>query len=168
MLATGCALAMWLSTLVGEHVSRIGKARVALIVVGVVAVVYWYRCHRWKPKSWLLLVLVALGASGGSGAWNGPSRVIDGACSGQALVRTDPTWVGRGVGVVLELHRIRYRVIAHGIAGSHLAQRLAGEQVLVRGQCGPTVGSYARYDRITHVLGRMNVEYVSEEFSEGN
>ena len=168
VLATICALTMWAATLVGEHVPTVGDARRLLVIVGFVAVVYWYRSHRWTLKAWLLLILVALGAAGGSEAWKSPNRVIEGACGGEALVRTDPTWVGRGVGVVLELHSIRYRVIAHGIAGSHLAQRLAGEKVLVRGQCGPTTGTYARYDRITHVLGRMNVEYVSEEFSEGN
>ena len=159
---------MWAATLVGEHIPRVGNARILLVVIGFIAVVYWYRSHRWMLRPWLLLVLVALGVAGGSQAWNGPSRALEGACSGEALVRTDPIWVGRGVGVVLELHGTRYRVIAHGIAGSHLAQRLAGEKVLVRGQCGRTTGAYARYDRITHVLGRMNVDYVSEEFSEGN
>ena len=168
VLATVGALTMWAATLVGEHIPRVGNVRILLVVIGFIAVVYWYRSHRWMLRPWLLLVLVALGAAGGSQAWNGPSRAMEGACSGEALVRTDPTWVGRGVGVVLELHGIRYRVIAHGIAGSHLAQRLAGEKVLVRGQCGRTTGAYARYDRITHVLGRMNVDYVSEEFSEGN
>jgi competence protein ComEC len=168
VLATMSALMMWAATLVGEHVPRVGDVRRPLLLIGFIAVVSWYRTHRWRLKPWLFLVLVAVGAAGGSGAWNGTNRAIEGACSGEALVRTDPTWVGRGVGVVLELHSIRYRVIAHGIAGSRLAQRLAGETVLVRGQCGPTVGTYARYDRITHVLGRMNVEYVSEESSEGN
>ena len=124
--------------------------------------------HRWQVRPLLLLSLMAVGLSGGSWAWKPASGAIEGNCEGEAVVRTDPTWVGRGVGVVLELHGIRYRVIAHGIAGSHLAQRLAGETVLVRGQCGPTTGTYARYDRVTHVLGRMNVEYVSEEFTEGN
>ncbi|MEY3290606.1 MAG: hypothetical protein RLY19_697, partial [Actinomycetota bacterium] len=115
---------MWAATLVGEHVPAVGDVRRLLVIVGFTALVYWYRSHRWTLKPWLLLVLVVLGAAGGSEAWNSPNRVIEGTCSGEALVRTDPTWVGRGVGVVLELHSIRYRVIAHGTAGSHLAQRL--------------------------------------------
>ena len=111
---------------------------------------------------------MAVGVTGGSSAWNNTSAIIEGACDGEVTVRTDPTWVGRGVGVVVALRGVRYRVIAHGMPGAHLSQRLAGERVLVRGQCGPTTGVYARYDRITHVLGRMNVDYVSENFSEGN
>lgn len=168
VFATVCALIVWVSTLLGEHVPGVTDMRSPAMIGGVFVGFYWCARHRWKIHPLLIAALIAVGLSGGSWAWHGSALAIEGACEGQAVVRTDPTWVGRGVGVVLELHGIRYRVIAHGTAGSHLAQRLAGEQVLVRGQCGATVGAYARYDRITHVLGRMNVEYVSEEFSEGN
>lgn len=168
LFATVCAVVVWVSTLVGEHIPQLSSMRILALVVGASVGAHWCVCHRWKARQTLIISLTALGLAGGSWAWNGSEPAIEGACAGQAVVRTDPSWVGRGVGVVLELHGIRYRLIAHGIAGSRLAQRLAGEQVLVRGRCGSTVGTYARYDRISHVLGRMNVEYVSEEFSEGN
>ena len=86
-----------------------------------------------------MLVVGAVGIVGGSFAWQ-EVQVIDGACSGNAIVRTDPTWVGNGVGVVLELHGKRYRVIAHGAPGAHLANRLAGEHVMVTGTCSKTAG----------------------------
>ena len=168
ILATVCALVLWGSTLAGEHIPRLSVVRNLALMVGLSVCARWYLRHRWKPDSLLILSLVAAGMTGGSWAWNSPPPVMEGRCEGEAVVRTDPTWVGRGVGAVLELQGVRYRVVAHGIAGSHLAQRLAGEQVLVRGRCGPTTGMYARYERVVHVLGRMNVEFVSEEFNEGN
>ncbi|MSZ55182.1 MAG: hypothetical protein F2595_02825, partial [Actinobacteria bacterium] len=76
--------------------------------------------------------------------------------------------VSHGVGTVLQLHGMRYRVVAYGASGAHLAQRLAGEHVRVVGTCRETAGPYSRYDRITHVVGRMSLTSVSEEFSEGS
>lgn len=168
VLATMCAGTMWSFTLVGEHAEPATRIRLFVLLVATVSMVYWIRQLLWQPRIWLFILFAAVGITGGSSAWNNTRDVIEGTCSGEALVRTDPTWVGRGVGVVVELERVRYRVIAHGTPGAHLAQRLAGERVLVRGQCAPTTGTYARYDHVTHVLGRMNVEYVSEEFSEGS
>jgi competence protein ComEC len=39
---------------------------------------------------------------------------------------------------------------------------------MVEGTCTKTMGPYSRYDRITHVVGRINLKSVSEEFSEGS
>ena len=47
-----------------------------------------------NDKGWTMLVVAAVGVIGGASAWQEPS-VIEGSCVGEALVRTDPTWVGR-------------------------------------------------------------------------
>jgi competence protein ComEC len=161
------AAVMWVSVIVGEHVPRIGSLRTASCVLSISIFVYWWRYRRWQVSMMTVLVIGALGLVGGSSAWQEVS-VIEGPCSGNATVRTDPTWVGHGVGVVVQLHGKRYRVIAHGAQGAHLANRLAGEHVAVKGTCAKTTGPYSRYNRITHVVGRMTVQSVSEEFSEGS
>jgi competence protein ComEC len=164
---TFLAVVMWVSVIVGEHVPRIGSLRTASYVLSISFFVYWWRHKRWRVSLLTVLVIGVLGLVGGSFAWQEVS-VIDGPCSGNATVRTDPTWIGHGVGVVVQLRGKRYRVIAHGASGAHLANRLAGEHVMVTGTCSKTTGSYSRYDRITHVVGRMTVQSVSEDFSEGS
>ena len=161
------AVVMWVSVMVGEHSPGLWSLRTASCILFVLLFFYWWRCKRWQVSILTMLVVGAVGLVGGSSAWR-EVPVIDGACSGNATVRTDPTWVGNGVGVVLELHGKRYRVIAHGAPGAHLANRLAGEHVMVTGTCSKTTGPYSRYDRITHVVGRMAVQSVSEDFSEGS
>ena len=161
------AVVMWVSVMVGEHAPGLWSLRTASCILFVLLFFYWWRYKRWQVSILTMLVVGAVGLVGGSSAWR-EVPVIDGACSGNATVRTDPTWVGNGVGVVLELHGKRYRVIAHGAPGAHLANRLAGEHVMVTGTCSKTTGPYSRYDRITHVVGRMTVQSVSEDFSEGS
>ena len=161
------AVVMWVSVMVGEHAPGFWSLRTASCILFVLLFFYWWRYKRWQVSILTMLVVGAVGLVGGSSAWR-EVPVIDGACSGNATVRTDPTWVGNGVGVVLELHGKRYRVIAHGAPGAHLANRLAGEHVMVTGTCSKTTGPYSRYDRITHVVGRMTVQSVSEDFSEGS
>ena len=164
---TWLATVMWVSVIAGEHIPGLGVLRSASCFALLLLSVYWWRFRRWHVSLLMMLVVGAVGLVGGASAWQ-EVMVIDGACSGTATVRTDPTWVGHGVGVVVQLHGKRYRVIAHGAPGAHLANRLAGEQVAVKGTCTKTSGPYSRYDRITHVVGRMTVQSVSEEFSEGS
>lgn len=164
---TWLATVMWVSVIAGEHIPGLGVLRSASCFTLLLLSVYWWRFRRWHVSLLMMLVVGAVGLVGGASAWQ-EVMVIDGACSGTATVRTDPTWVGHGVGVVVQLHGKRYRVIAHGAPGAHLANRLAGEQVAVKGTCAKTSGPYSRYDRITHVVGRMTVQSVSEEFSEGS
>ena len=164
---TVLAAVMWVSVICGEHFSAIAPLRTASYMIWVIACAYWWRCRRWRVSLVTICVVGAVGLVGGASAWHATS-VIEGPCSGTAIVRTDPTWVGNGVGVVLQLSGKRYRVIAHGASGAHLANRLAGERVVVDGTCAKTTGPYSRYGRITHVVGRMTVRSVSEEFSEGS
>ena len=164
---TFLAVVMWVSVLVGEHIDPLGSVRTASCMSFVFLFVYWWRHKRWQVSLMTVMVIGAIGLVGGASAWQ-QVPVNSGPCSGNATVRTDPTWVGHGVGVVLALHGKRYRVIAHGAPGAHLANRLAGEHVMVTGTCSKTTGPYSRYDRITHVVGRMTVQSVSEDFSEGS
>ena len=161
------AVVMWVSVIAGEHIAGLGSLRTASCMSFVLFFVYWWRHRRWRISLMTMLVVGAVGLVGGASAWQ-QVPVINGPCSGNATVRTDPTWVGHGVGVVLVLHGKRYRVIAHGVPGAHLANRLAGEHVMVTGTCSKTTGPYSRYDRITHVVGRMTVQSVSEDFAEGS
>jgi competence protein ComEC len=161
------AAVMWVSVIAGEHIAGLGSLRTASCMSFVLFFVYWWRHRRWRISLMTMLVVGAVGLVGGASAWQ-QVPVINGPCSGNATVRTDPTWVGHGVGVVLVLHGKRYRVIAHGVPGAHLANRLAGEHVMVTGTCSKTTGPYSRYDRITHVVGRMTVQSVSEDFAEGS
>ncbi len=165
--ATLLAAVMWVSVIGGEHLPRLAPLRGASSVVLVLLSAFWWQHRRWHVSLMTVLVVGAVGLVGGAAAWREVS-VIDGECSGNAIVRTDPARVGHGVGVVLQLHGKRYRVIAHGAPGAHLANRLAGEHVIVKGTCAKTTGPYIRYDRIVHVVGRMTVQSVSEEFSEGS
>ena len=164
---TWLATVMWVSVIAGEHIPGLGVLRSASCFALLLLSVYWWRFRRWHVSLLMMLIVGTVGLVSGASAWQ-EVVVIDGPCSGTATVRTDPTWVGHGVGVVVQLHGKRYRVIAHGAPGAHLANRLAGEQVAVKGTCTKTSGPYSRYDRITHVVGRMTVQSVSEEFSEGS
>lgn len=161
------AAVMWVSVIGGEHIPGLGSLRGASCIVLALLSVYWWHYRRWHVSLMTMVIVGAVGLVSGAAAWQ-EVVVIDGPCSGNAIVRTDPTWVGNGVGVVLQLRGKRYRVIAHGAPGAHLANRLAGEHVIVKGTCAKTTGPYSRYDRIVHVVGRMTVQSVSEEFSEGS
>ncbi len=157
---------MWSSVLVGEHAQFLSRARTPVAIAFSLWAALWWHHQKRRMTFMAAFCVCVMGLVGGAAAWQAHD-VIDASCSGTAVVRSDPTWVGHGVGVVLELHGKRFRVIAHGSVGGRLANRLAGESVLVDGTCSATTGPYSRYDRVTHVVGRMNVRTVSEEFSEG-
>jgi len=95
------AAVMWVSVIVGEHIPGLESLRSASCVVMVLLSVYWWRYRRWHVSLMMVLIVGAVGLVGGASAWKEPS-VIEGPCSGNATVRTDPTWVGHGVGVVLQ------------------------------------------------------------------
>ena len=116
----------------------------------------------------IFIALCVLGFSSGAHTWHQKLGVIEGECRGVATVRADPVFRSNGTATVLEYQHKRYKVLAYGSAGRHLAQRLVGESVRVVGECSVNEGAYSRFDRINHVVGRMNVSAVSETFSEGS
>lgn len=100
--------------------------------------------------------------------WSRARLPIVGECEGIAEVKTDPRHVMNGTSVVLALRGVRYQVNAYGPSGWKLQRRLAGERVWVGGTCGELTGRFTRSARISHIVGRLNVSDVSEEFSDGS
>jgi competence protein ComEC len=73
-----------------------------------------------------------------------------------------------GISVVLKFRGVRYQVNAYGPPAWRLRERLAGEMVRFTGECGDLTGRFARTQRIAHVVGRINVATIAEEFGEGS
>lgn len=88
-------------------------------------------------------------------------------CSGVAKLHSDPAPLFGGTQVILELHGVRLKALAHAMAGSRLARRSAGEYVGVKGTCSPLSGTFARSDNVRHIVGSMSVDETSEIFGEG-
>lgn len=162
------AIVLWVGTLTGERFPAVAGARITVVLICVPTLIALLHRHKWQLRPAVLALCAVSGLMGGAHAWHKAASPVSGECSGIAIVRADPEWAGRGTATVLELDHRRYRVIAHGIAGRRLGARLVGETVFVRGQCRATDGAYSRFDRISHVVGRMNVELVSERFGEGS
>lgn len=100
--------------------------------------------------------------------WSRAARPLVGPCKGIAELKTDPRVVMNGTAVVLAVKGVRYQVNAYGPPGWLLRQRLAGERVWVSGTCGQLTGRFSRTSRIAHIVGRLYVREVSEEFSDGS
>lgn len=161
-----CAVALWACIWIGEWVPRAALLRpLAGVLLGVVLLLYWFA---FVSVGAVVVALCVLGLSSGAHAWHQQLRVVEGECRGVATVRVDPTFRSYGTATVLEFQHKRYKVLAYGSAGRHLAQRLVGESVRVVGECSLNDGAYSRFDRVNHVVGRMNVSAVSETFSEGS
>jgi competence protein ComEC len=73
-----------------------------------------------------------------------------------------------GISVVLKFQGVRYQVNAYGPPAWKLSTRLAGEMVRFTGECGELMGRFSRTQRIAHVVGRINVTTIAEEFGEGS
>ncbi len=107
----------------------------------------------WMNESWV---------------WARAALPINGACAGVATLVTDPAPQFNGTSVVLRFHEHRYQVNAYGPPAWRLNSRLAGEMVRFQGTCGNLTGRYVRSQRIAHVVGRITLAHVSEEFGEGS
>ena len=153
---------MW----VGEWLPRAAQLRQVAIVMLCCAVLLFRQ--RIASFGAVVVAICVLGLSSGAHAWHQQLQIVEGECRGVAIVRADPTSRGYGIATVLEFRRKRYKLLAYGSSGRHLAQRLVGESVRVIGECSVNDGVYSRFDRINHVVGRMNVSSVSESFSEGS
>ena len=161
-----CAVALWVCIWIGEWVPRAALLRpLAGVLLGVVLLLYR---SAFVSVGAVVVALCVLGFSSGAHTWHQQLRVVEGECRGVATVRADPTFRSFGTATVLEFQHKRYKVLAYGSAGRHLAQRLVGESVRVVGECSVNEGAYSRFDHVNHVVGRMNVSAVSETFSEGS
>ena len=127
--------------------------------------------HRWSLSvrlSLCALVLWGCLLASEDRVWSRARQPIVGACEGVAELKTDPRRVMNGTSVVLALQGVRYQVNAYGQPSWMLQRRLAGERVWVAGTCGEFTGRFSRSARISHIVGRLNVSDVSEEFSDGS
>lgn len=160
------ACALWVATFVGERWPAI--ARLHGVVAGLTIVIVLGAVLSRRGSKALIVMLMVLGAAGGARAWvpRGDAEVV--RCAGMATLRTDPSPVGPGTSVVLEMDDARRKAIAFGSPSWRLGSRLAGERVWVEGQCGPLTGPFIRRDRVAHIVGKMSVESVSERFDEGS
>jgi len=103
-----------------------------------------------------------------SWVWSRAASPINGPCDGVATLTTDPAPQFNGTAVVLRFRGLRYQVNAYGSPAWRLNPRLAGEMVRFQGICGELTGRYVRSKRIAHVVGRITLTHVSEEFGEGS
>ena len=146
----------------GESFPSVARLRWLAVLVLVFALLC--RVHVF-----LLVGACALtGIAGGASAWNVPIARTTAECTGVAVLRTDPQPQFSGIRAVLELEGRRYIAQSYGTAGRRLAQRSAGESVVLRGTCSPLQGNFVRADRVRHIVGRLSVDFVSESFGEGN
>ncbi len=159
------ACVLWGATFAGEHVPVFASVRWPFVLGAVACLVLAMRGYLWVIV--VLGVVVVAGLAGGASGWHAAAEPIVGPCDGVATLRSDPELFSAGTAVVLELDSRRYRVSAFGMPGRRLAQRLSGQSVYVSGTCGPLTGNFARIDRVRHIVGRISVEVVSENFTEG-
>ena len=160
------APALWLSIYIGERHARWAQLRGVCVGVVVAVGVLWWLGR--MPQRVVIAAVCIAGVSAGAHAWHAPAQVTVGPCAGIATLRSDPELFTAGTRAVVELQGRRYRAAAFGVAGRRLAQRLSGESVVVSGMCEATSGDFARRDRIQHIVGRMSLETVSENFGEGS
>lgn len=158
---------MWLSTIIGGRLDAIAGFHRPLMVASAVMCV-WCLARRRINRVAMTITTIALGMVGGSWSWQSLPEVRTGHCEGVVTLRTDPTPMGRGSSVVLEMGSLRLKASAFGPPGWRLERRLAGERVWVAGECGPLSGEFARRDAVNHIVGRISVTAVSEQFDEGS
>jgi competence protein ComEC len=159
------AVVLWGATFAGEYLPSFASGRWFFVVSAGMCLVLLMKGNLSSVV--VLGVVLVAGLAGGASGWHSAAAPIEGLCDGVATLRSDPELFSAGTAVVLELDNRRYRVSAYGMAGRRLAQRLSGQSVYVSGTCGPLTGNFARIDRVKHIVGRMNVDEVSENFLEG-
>ncbi|MFN8023573.1 MAG: ComEC/Rec2 family competence protein [Acidimicrobiales bacterium] len=151
--------------------------------VGVVALVtvtaVWCGWSVWLPVVaglgvWLLRVLgapatacvalaclVPIGGGASTRAWRDAVPRTVGAFDGWGRLRSDPTPLGGGVSVVLELDGERFQAVVYGSARRRLDARQAGEWVRVEGRRRP-LGDGDRWLQVRHVVGRFEVDRIGD------
>jgi len=161
-----CVVVLWTSIFLGEHLPQLRALRWPMLFV--VACVFTVLFARRAIFFLAVCVLGMTGLSSGAHAWHGHNHGVQGECRGITILRSDPELFTAGTSVVVELNGVRYRASAFGMPGRRLAQRLSGESVYVGGQCGLLTGDFSRRDRVKHIVGKMSITEVSEQFGEGS
>lgn len=156
---------LWVATFTGEFVPAFSILRWPFVAATIICLALLATGYIWHVV--VIGVVIIAGLAGGAFAWHKAANPPNGPCAGIATIRSDPELFRAGTSIVLELDNRRYRVSAYGISGRRLAQRQSGQLVYVSGHCRDLSGNFARFDRIKHIVGRMDVEEVSQTYSEG-
>ena len=153
------ACAVWVGSYMGRHVPVPAVPRWPLVVVAVCA----FRIRGLRAAAVLLLLV---GLAGGAREWSAPSLPA-GPCGGTARLVDDPRSFGAATSAVVEVHGRRVRAYAYGRAGGRLSRMLAGETALMEGTCAPVAPGRRERELVSHVVGRMSLESVSENRGDG-
>lgn len=158
------ALGLWLFTIVGKLMPRVASAqRWWLVIAACGLMVLWWE-HVWR----VLIMLCVLGSVNGASSWWVTDAPMTGPCAGVATLVDDPDVRPHNISVIFKLDGVRYRGSAYGATSRKIAPRLMGEQIFVAGTCSGISGTFADWDRQRHILGRMSIESVHEEYSAGS
>jgi competence protein ComEC len=134
-----------------------------MIAVAVAVTIVWHRCV-WR----VFVIGCVVGCMNGASAWWLFDQPTVGPCGGLATLVDDPDVRPHNIAVVMKIDGRRYRAYAYGRASRKLSSRLMGEQVYVTGMCSALSGRFADWDRQRHIVGRLSIETVREEYSEGS
>lgn len=93
---------------------------------------------------------------------------MTGTCAGIATFVDDPDARSHNISAIVKIDGVRYRASAYGMTSRKLSKRLMGEQVYVEGTCTEVSGRFATWDRQRHILGRIAIDNVAEEYSAGS
>jgi competence protein ComEC len=158
------ALVLWVATLTGKY-TAVAVVAQRWLVIGMLAVlVLVWRDHVIRVAA----VVFVAGLVNGATAWWVTDPPVTGRCEGVATFVDDPDIRNNNVSAVIKLHGVRYRAVAYARVSRKLTSRLMGEQVFVSGTCSPITGRFRDWDRQRHILGRMSIDEVREEFSSGS
>jgi DNA polymerase-3 subunit delta len=129
------------------------------VVAGVVVVAAATRSRR----PWLLCLALGVVAAGlADRAMAGLDPVAVGPIAGWGTLLTDPEGLdGGGVRALVRVDGERLDAVAFGAAGGALAERLAGEEIVVRGTARPLARPSA-WTVSRRIVGRLDVEGVGE------
>lgn len=158
------ALGLWLCTILGKYFPFAATHHRWWITIATFAVIIY-----WHQRVWRIFVLLcALGCVNGATAWWVTTTPMKGECAGIATFVDDPDVRPHSVTAVVKINGVRYRANTYGMTSRKLAKRLMGEQVYVEGVCSEVAGRFASWDRQRHILGRIAIDNVSEEYSAGS
>jgi competence protein ComEC len=158
------ALTLWVATLLGKYVPTMAVENRWVVAFIALAVLIVWREYIIRVSA----VVFVVGIVNGSTAWWVTDPPVVGRCGGLATFVNDPRVGRNNVSAVIKLDGVRYRAVAYARVSRKLAPRLMGEQVYVSGTCSQITGRFRDWDRQRHIVGRISISEVHEEFSSGS
>lgn len=148
----------------GKHFPQLATDHRWWVVICAGALIAIWREHVWR----VFVIGCLVGSVNGATAWLVTSSPMTGECEGIATFVDDPDVQPHNISAVLKIDGIRYRANAYGMTSRKLSKRLMGEQVYVEGTCSEVTGRFASWDRQRHILGRIAIDNVAQEYSTGS